>query len=222
MVVIFAAVGTGIGVFGHLDHSIWEDAFDSTAMYLPLIIGLIFTTIHLPIFVAHGVTRRNFFIGTVWFAIGFSLVSSMALTVGYGIEHLLYSVYRLSDTLTSPHLFSSTSQLPVIFGESMLLMLAYLCTGWLIGTGFRKFGLGGLLFLVPAVVPLVGTAVLCRVGWLGSAANAIGIARPPTAIGVSVSILITVLGFAATQLLIRDLPAHGNPNANPYQPWHRD
>jgi hypothetical protein len=221
MVVIFGAVGTGIGVFGDLDRSIWENAFDSTAMYLPLIIGLLLMTVHLPIFVSHGVTRRNFFIGAVWFAVGFSLVSSVAITIGYGIERLLYSAYHLSDTLSSPHLFSSTGQFPVIFGESELLMLAYFCSGWLIGTGFRKFGPGGLLFLVPAAVPLVGTEVLCRVGWLGGAANAIGIPRPPTAIGVSVSILIVIIGYATIQALIRNLPANGNPNANPYQPWQR-
>jgi hypothetical protein len=222
LVVIFAAIGTGIGIFGHLDHSIWENAFDSTAMYLPVIIGLVLTTVQLPIFVAHGVTRQNFFIGAMWSVIGFSLISSLALAIGYEVEHLLYSAYGLSDALTAPHLFSTTGQFPVIFGESVLSMLAYLCTGWLIGTGFRRFGAGGLLFLVPAVVPVVGTEVLCRAGWLGAAANAIGIARPPLAIGLPVSILIILIGFAAVFVLIRALPAHGNPNANPYQPWRRN
>lgn len=221
MVVLFAAVATGIGVFGHLDHSMWENAFDSTAMYLPLVFGLVLTTVHLPIFVAHGVTRRNFFIGAMWSVLGFTVVSSLALAIGYEVEHLLYAAYGLSDALASPHLFSSTDQFPVTFAESELSMLAYLCTGWLVGTGFRKFGPGGLLFLIPAVVPLIGTEVLCRVGWLGGAANAIGISRQPLAIGVPESVLIILIGFAAIYALIRDLPAHGNPNANPYQPWRR-
>jgi hypothetical protein len=97
-----------------------------------------------------------------------------------------------------------------------------MCTGWLIGTGFRRFGPGGLPFLVPAAVPLAGTAVLCRVGWLGDAANSMGIPRPPTAIGVSVSILIILIGFVVTHLLIRDLPAHGKPVLSTRTPDLRD
>jgi hypothetical protein len=201
LIVIFNGIAVGVAIFGHLDRSIWETSFDGVGQYFPLAVGIGLMSLHLPVFVAHGVTRRNFGVGSLWFVLVFTLISAVGLTLGYVVEDLIFAIAHRTPVLHSPQLFTATDQFAVIFGQSVLQVLAYLVSGWLIGAGFRRFGVYGLLLLIPGLLPIAGLGALIRTGWLGQLANSLGLGTPGVAAGVGVQALLIVLGAAGAVVL---------------------
>lgn len=214
---IFVGIGVGIAMSGHLDQSTWEKAELGCAKYYPFVMGIMITPIMLPLFVAHGVTRRSFSLGAAAFLVLYSGVFALIVTAGYGIEYIFYSANHLPIKLVAPHMFSSTAQLPLVFVEASLVLMAHMTSGLLIGSGFYRLGWWfGLLFLIPALLPALAADALLFTGWEGAAVHALGVGHPPTPVAVPIVIALIAAGMAANLPLVRSV-AIGRSSAGRYQ-----
>jgi hypothetical protein len=214
---ILVVAGVSMAISGHLDHSPWENAELGGAKYYPFVFGILNTPTMLPLFVAHGVTRRSFSLGAAAFLVLFSGAFALIITLGYGIEYALYPAHHLPIKLVAPHIFSSTTQLPLVFLESLLVLLAHMTSGLLIGSGFYRLGgWRGLPFIIPALLPALGADVLLFTGWEGAALHALGVGHPPTPVGVATAVALIAVGLAANVLLVRSV-AIGRNSAVRYQ-----
>lgn len=203
---VFGLVDLFVGVFGHIHYSIWEIAQVGTAKYVPFAFSMVLGA-QLTVYVAHGVTRRNFLRATITFVLLVGVASGVATTLGYTIEHAFYSLRHLPTVVRTPHIFTSTGQWPAILLESVVIMTAYVTSGWLIGAGYYRLGgRYGTAFLLPAVVPALGTELVLHSGWEGVALTAAGAASPSVAIGVAVGVVLIAAGLVAGHALLRDAP----------------
>jgi hypothetical protein len=214
---IFVGIGVGMAMSGHLDQSTWETAELGGAKYFPFVVGIMITPTMLPLFVAHGVTRRSFSLGAAAFLALYSGVFALIVTAGYGIEYVFYSAYHLPIKLVAPHMFSSTAQLPLVLAEALLVLMAHMTSGLLIGSGFYRLGWWfGLLFLIPAILPALAADVLLFTGWEGAALHALGIGHPPNPVAVPIVVALIAAGMAANLPLVRSV-AIGRSSAGRYQ-----
>ncbi|WP_027346105.1 hypothetical protein [Hamadaea tsunoensis] len=104
--------------------------------YFLSVMGVLFVIVNLPVYVAHGVSRRRYMTGTAVFAalIGatYALISMIAITVNLGFAG------RLDGALISRVGFAH-----------LLTDYAYMGAGWLIGVTYYRYGPWYATFLLP-------------------------------------------------------------------------
>ncbi|GIG68613.1 hypothetical protein [Phytomonospora endophytica] len=200
MILIYAGIAAGIALWGTTDISLWETSTNSTKGTMAAM-GVMSVPAFLPLMVAAGVTRRSFVVG-VTAAIGtLATGSSLLLTIGYVIERPIYEAYGIPENLSTNHLFTDSSQLHLIFTESLIVQLAYAVSGLLIGLCFYRFGpFPGLLLIAPCAITAAGTEVLLTGGtWFGPVAgDAFGAGWP-----VWLQIVVPVLAIAVSTVILR-------------------
>ena len=203
---VFGLIEVFVGVFGHIEYSIWEIAEVGTAKYVPFAFSMLLGA-QQTIYVAHGVTRRNFLRAATTFVLIAGLASGAAISIGYAVEHAFYSLYHLPTGVRTSHIFASTGQWPAILLESVVVMTAYVTSGWLISAGYYRLGgRYGTAFLLAAVIPALGTELVLHSGWEGVALTTAGAASPAVAIGVAISVILIAAGLVASHVLLRDAP----------------
>ncbi|MCP2169479.1 hypothetical protein [Goodfellowiella coeruleoviolacea] len=218
VVVIFVALGVGQAAFGQLDRSLWEIAGLGAAKYFPFALAIMITPLNLSVYVAHGVTRREFFTGAALFAGLLGLVFAVAFTLGFAVEHLAYTAAGLPEGFTGPHLFTSGGQVHLVLVEAVLTFTAHIASGWLIGSGYYRFGGWlGTLFLVPALVPALGTDVLLGTGWFRAVGTAVGLGQLAMPAGIALSVLLIAAAVAANQPLTRSVAIRRGPTTGQTQ-----
>jgi hypothetical protein len=213
MVVAFLAGGIVIQlVTGTVDHSVWDYGTQSPK-YFSMAIGITITPAYFALLVAQGVTRRMMSVAASIYLTGAAAATALLWVVVYQIEHLLYSWQDWPQTFTNTHLFTSTSQVGLIFAEFFLLILSHEVAGWLLGITFARFGFWrGLLLLPVSLLPAAATEFLLVAQWLAAALTGAGYHRPPLAIGVPSVLVVSALGLYAGYLFLRPMalkPAKG-------------
>lgn len=134
-----------------------------------LVIGII-AIYFLPYYVENGVTRKNYFLGNILAAVSLSILIPI---ISYVITLLQSTVLTslnesqlasvpdtdtnligdmLQSILLTPYVDIDTNVLMSLFIFSLNIFVFYLI-GWLIGTAFYRLGvIGGLLFIVIAIL----------------------------------------------------------------------
>ncbi|MEU8385279.1 hypothetical protein [Streptosporangium sp. NPDC048865] len=200
-------VTLGVALFGTLRISGWEVA-TQIPRWLALFVGVSLMREFLPLCIAHGQTRRQFgaqaAVTVVLYAPGFSAL----ITLGYLLEALLYTLLDRPQTLTGAHLFSSPTQVPLVFTEHFVQGLAWIVAGAFMGAAFYRWQAGGMLSLPFGVALVVlGESAIggnLRLPFLRSALD-FGLAPGVlTALGAALGCLL--LGLAMTWPIIRDVP----------------
>lgn len=201
-----------VSIFAPIEVSGWDMATQLTRWYGGGL-GVYLTAVYLPLYIAHGYTRRAFLqqlpvlIGSV------SVLMAGLVTLGYGLEHLVYRLGGWDQGLTSDLLFSSATEFALIAVSFGLVVLVYLVGGALAGAAFYRNGALGaalvpLLLLVAAAnevamrsdVPL--PTMVVRLGLPGEGGS-VGLA---SGVGVgSVALMAVALWSVA-----RDLPIRSN------------
>lgn len=121
-------------------------AYRPAKVYM-LVIGIISISSFLPFFVKQGITRKDYFVGS---AISSVIVSFILMTMA-GIVAIVEKIF-IPTRETASFLGPDASWFLIIAIFS-LNILVYFMAGWLIGSGFYRFGgLGGMLYIVMAVV----------------------------------------------------------------------
>lgn len=206
--VVVTAITVGIAVFGTLSQSAWEQATQLPRWYA-LFVGVALVREYLPLYIAHGQTRRQF---AAQAAVTVALLApflSVLLVVGYLLEKVLYGLAGWPQTLDQAHLFTEVTQVPLVFTEYLVEFLAWLVAGGFIGVGFYRWNIGGVLTIPVGIVLIVvaeaAAAAELRLPFARAFDLGIGYPRSP-GIALGVGLGIFLIGLALTWSAIRDVP----------------
>ncbi|WP_436758853.1 hypothetical protein [Streptosporangium sp. V21-05] len=205
--VLVVLITVGVAMFGTLRISTWEAA-TQIPRWLVLFIGVSLMREFLPLYIAHGQTRRQFGAQAAVTVVLYAPAFSALITLGYLLEALLYNLLDRPQTLMSTHLFSSPTQVPLIFTEHLVQGLAWMVAGALMGAAFYRWQAGGLLSLPFGVALVVlGESAIGGNLRLPFFSSELGFDLTPgvtTALVAGLGCLL--LGLAMTWPLIRDVP----------------
>ncbi|MFD4641758.1 hypothetical protein ACFWN2_30945 [Lentzea sp. NPDC058436] len=181
-----------VSIFRHVEISAWNIVASQVGPWFLLWIGVYVIHNMLPIAVAHGRTRREFFLA----ASGFSVVLAVAMTllewVGFLVEG---GIYSLMDWRGDAH----GTQLAYF-----LMYLVWFAVGMLCAAAFDRFGPGGV-FVLPVGLALV---VATRVRFPGSG-NLPYVDELPDLLGsgwYAALVASFVIALAGTWAIARDMP----------------
>ena len=213
MVFAFLVIGIAIQlVQGRVDQSMWDYGTQSPK-YFSMAAGIMITPGYFSLLVAQGVTRRMISVAAGIYLTGAAVATALLWVLVYQVERLLYDWMDWPQTLTNPHLFTSTSQVGLVFAEFFLLILAHEVAGWLLGITFYRFGFWRGLLLIPlSLIPAAAAEFLLVAQWLADVLNSAGYHRPPLGVAVPSILVISVLGLYAGYLTLRPMglkPAKG-------------
>lgn len=121
----------------------------SAAKIFMLVIGIISVSGFLAFYVKQGITRRDYFYG--------SAISSVVIAFGLMAFAWIVTFIEgfINPEIVNPTLLGSETSWFFIAIVYWLYILVYYMAGWVIGTGFYRFGAGGLLF-IPLALIMVG------------------------------------------------------------------
>lgn len=205
---IFMVIAVAVGTFGEVTESQWQTAGAGALKYFPLAMAVMLTTVLLPIYVAQGVTRRQFAVGASLFIAVWSALLALAMVVGYAIEAGVYDALGWSQEFDIPHLFDTWTQVHLIVAEYFPLVAIHMMAGWLIGTTYYVFGWFRATLLLPvSLAPVVVVEGLLATSWIGSALEHVESYTPPhVVIAVPAALAVIAATGAVNYLLIRELP----------------
>ena len=206
MLVGFLIVGIGIkAATGGIDHSTWDYGTQSPK-YFSMAVGITVTPAYFALLISQGITRRMFSFASGIYLAGAAAGTSLLWVLMYQLERLLYAAQGWPDTMTNPHLFTSTTQAGLIFAEFFLLILSHEVTGWLLGITFVRFGAWrGIVLLPLALLPAAAAEFLLVAQWLADVLDNIGYRRPPLAIAVPAVLVVSALGVYAGYRVLRPM-----------------
>jgi hypothetical protein len=154
--VIVAAVGVAMAGLDAVTGSVWEPAA-RIPRWFAAAVGASFTWSSLPVYLAHGYTRREFATQMPVFIAGLAATLALLMTVGFAVERILFRAAGLPAVLSRAHLFVSSDQFLLVLAEFLLLLPVWVVSGALVGAGFaRNTGLG--MLLVPTALVMVTVA----------------------------------------------------------------
>jgi len=214
--ILVVAVTIAISIFGTVTTSVWDPA-TQIIRWFAFGIGAWMVYVYLPVYIAHGATRRNYATTALGFTIAFSVTLASFTTIGFVLERIIYGIGDWPQKLSSDGLFSSPSDLPVIFVAFLMAYGLWTVTGTLLGAAFYRFGGGGLMAVVPGLL-LIGIADLAvdsgvpLFGFVLRAAEVLlsGLADAPAPATIALCIAGYLLGAAITWLVLRDVPVRSD------------
>lgn len=205
----FALIMLGItgflATFGTITNSVWD--------YTPMALrwGALFYGIHitkdlLPLYVAHGQSRRAFMRHITLFLVVTTSILAFLMTLGYGLERLLYDAMGWQQVISAQRLFTASDQVVPIFITYWLLFLGIMLAGAVGAAGFYRSQESGVVAFLAAFLLVV--LILLTVE--GNALPFVGRFIPsldiPLAMIVVFAFGIVGLGFTLMWAFIRDIP----------------
>ncbi len=173
--------------------------------------GVYLTAVYLPLYVAHGISRRRFAVQAAPLAVVFALVYGALMALGYLIERFVYRMFGWTQALTQAHLFDAPTQFGTIMLEFAAVFAVWIAAGGLVGAAFyRDPGLGILsipvgLAMLGVIESATGPDMFAFVGWLLAGLGISIEQATPTGAAMIAPVLVAV-GFALTWALVRDVP----------------
>jgi hypothetical protein len=113
----------------------------------------------LPIYLAHGQTRREFLLQAPVYQFVATGVVAGCTTLAYAGESLLYRANGWSQALSDDRVYSAATEHPLIFFSYWGMLLVWMLTGLFIGAGFYRLQAGGVLVLPIALALLVASGL---------------------------------------------------------------
>ncbi|MCT9933190.1 hypothetical protein N5079_23550 [Planotetraspora sp. A-T 1434] len=210
--VVVTAITVGIAVFGRLTGSVWESA-TQLPQWFALFVGVALVRDWLPLYIAHGQTRRQFGAQAAVTVMLFAPFLAALLALGYLLEKVLYGLAGWPQALDRAHLFSEPTQVPLVFAEHLIELAAWILAGTFIGATFYRWDGGGLL-TIPVGIGMVVLADAAigtdlRLPFIRN----LGLHLPQSpAMTVGVAVGTFLLGLALTWAVIRDVPLRNKPS----------
>jgi flagellar biosynthesis protein FliQ len=207
-VVVVTVITVGVATFGAVSQSAWETASQLPRWYA-LITAVSLVREYMPLYVAHGQTRRQFGAQAAVTVALFAPFLSALMVAGYLLETVLYGLMGWPQVLTDPHLFSEPTQVPLVFAEHVVEFLAWMVAGAFVGAGFYRWQVGGL-FTIPfggGLILLAEFSIRTRLPFIS---DHIGVPHSPImTLGVGLGTFL--LGLALTWFVVRDMPVRNKP-----------
>ena len=198
LVVVVASVITAR--FGGIDLSLWALITGQASKYWLLVLGVSLVVIQLKLYVANGVTRREFLLGAGAFGVVTALLFAALVPIGTGVEWLLRNAFGVA---ANGYPDFSAGQALRDFGYYAPGAIGWLITGALVAAGFYRYSWwAGLLLVIPFGLPLVVPEMLLG---LYASADAPVSRFVPFGAGLALSLLASAAGAVVLRLVTRDM-----------------
>ena len=179
-----------------VDRSLWQLIAGQATKYWLLVVGILLVGTHLKLYVANGVTRRNFLFGAGLFGGLAAVLFAALIPLGRTVEWLAWMPFGASPGFSAASAWHD-------FGFYLPGALGALVSGALVAAGFYRWSWWkGLLLIVPFALPLAVSEVL-----LGLYASDTGPSARclPFAAGIAVSLLVTAVGAVVLHRVLREV-----------------
>jgi hypothetical protein len=153
LLIIAGGVAVGLWLWSDVDNSIWEDMIQIPRWYA-FVMGIFLGSKLLPMNITHGRTRKDFAKEAAVFILVLSLWIAILISAGWLLETVLFRIADWPQTLSSDHLFSRPTQVPLVILEYWFIFGIWLAFAAFIGAAFYRFDWNGLVLLIPAVIPV--------------------------------------------------------------------
>ena len=206
--VVVTLITVVLGLMGRLTHSGWEVAAQLPRWYA-LFVGVALIREFMPMYIAHGRTRRRFAVDGLITVTLFAPFLAALVTLSYLLESVLYGLAGWPQALTRLHLFTEPTQLPLVFAEYLIEFAAWIPAGALMGAAFYRFRGNGLVVAIPAGALLIITSYAAMgvqpqvpflFTWLSFDAPGTPLVTVTGGLGVFLA------GLLLTWAIIRDIP----------------
>lgn len=201
-----ALVVIGIAVLGTVTGSVWDYA-NSVTTWFSLGFTSWLTYTYLPVYLAHGITRREY----IRLVLGFVLLLTAQLavlnTVAYLAEAGVFALADWPQEFAPQRQFSSVGELPTLLLTQLLAICAHSALGAVLGAAFYRENGVGLLLILPglAAMALVNSSTGV---WTRTFSGDLDWLMPSSpAAGALICLALIGLEFAAVWLLLRRAPA---------------
>jgi hypothetical protein len=204
VVVVTVAVGVLIARTGTVDASLWQGVHGFTR-WLLVGGGFIAARHYLPMFVAHGISRRHILAGIWPVMAGLAVVLGVATGVAFAVEGVVFDALGWNHVISDEgnrFLYQRPDQYTLIIPATAIADLSYLVTGTLIGATYARGGVVGTLLLPVSVLPALVTEVTGG-GWLLD--DALASTDLPVAAGLAAGLAACALGAVGATLALRNV-----------------
>jgi hypothetical protein len=207
--VVFAAavlvLTIGIDLRTTISWSVWDPAA-SFVRWFAFGYGLYFINRMLPVYVAHGRTRREFAGSMALFVLVAAAVVAALLTVGFALEAALYRFIEWPHRIEPERLFDAPDQYPLVFLSYWAMLVIWMTIGLLLAAGFYRSGGTELVVIVLALAMVVVTGYGIGFSGLPFIGTVVDVADVPLAGSLAICLAGLLPGAALTWVLVRDLP----------------
>jgi hypothetical protein len=188
-----------------LDRSVWDPAV-SVARWFALGYGVYFVNRLLPVYVAHGRTRREFAANLAVFLVVASAMVAALLALGLALEGLLYQAMGWPHRVDAERLYDAAGPYPLVLVSYWALMLTWATIGLLLGAGFYRSNGGELVAIALALAMVVVTGSAIGFDGLPLLGSVVDLARVPLAGTLALCLAGLLPGVAVTWAMVRDIP----------------
>jgi hypothetical protein len=207
--VVFAALVLvltfGIDLRATITRSVWDPAA-SIVRWFALGYGLYLINTLLPVYVAHGRTRREFLASVALFVTVGAAVLAALLALGLAMETVLYRAMDWSHAVEPERLFDSAGQYPLVFLSYWAMLLIWTTIGLLLAAGFSRSGGNELVVIALSLAMVVVTGYGIGFNGLPFVGAVLDVADVPLAGTVALCLAGLLPGAAVTWALVRDIP----------------
>jgi hypothetical protein len=195
----------GIQVLTAISQSVWDPAV-SFVRWFALGYGVYFVYRMLPVYVAHGRTRREFLGAMATFVPVAAAMVAALLTLGLALESVLYRVMDWPQQVPAERLFDAPGQYPLVFLTYWAMLVVWTTIGLLLGAGFYRSEGRELLVVALGLAMVVVTGYAIGFNGLPLVGAVVDVADLPLAGALGLCLAGLLPGVAATWALVRDLP----------------
>jgi hypothetical protein len=207
--VVFAAavlvLTIGIDLRTTISWSVWDPAA-SFVRWFAFGYGLYFINRMLPVYLAHGRTRREFAGSMALFVLVAAAVVAALLTVGFVLEAALYRFMEWPHRIEPERLFDAPDQYPLVFLSYWAMLVIWMTIGLLLAAGFYRSGGNELVVIVLALAMVVLTGYGIGFSGLPFIGTVVDVADVPLAGSLAICLAGLLPGAAVTWALVRDIP----------------
>lgn len=148
-------------VDGELDSSLWQGVGASWQRYVIFAAGVTTLPSLLAMFVSNGLTRAQLSASSTVSMVIVAAAGTTFVIAGYLVESLVFGSAGWPHVVDQGDAVSSGFDLAVVALRFAVLFCLWFSAGWLIGTGFYRYGVvGGLALIVPFAIPVLVGEVL--------------------------------------------------------------
>jgi hypothetical protein len=206
----WAVAATVIILIGHADLSLWHTWGTTPSKYFLMAMGIHAAAVYVPLYIGHGVTRRHFALGAATFFGATSVVFAGAILAGYLIELIMYGASGQFGGVNGSNPVDSVGGAFTVFARWVLIYAAFVCTGWLIGASFYRYGVWiGILLIPVGAVPGFVTDFAVGTGTYQSGdrlRDVVDLGAADLPVGFAIGAILLVIGLVGAFMLVRDVP----------------
>lgn len=203
MTLVFA-----VARFRDIEISGWEVASGISSWYVGGVAGYLLYQA-LPLLVAHGRTRRDAAIEVAIVLAALIVVAAILMVAGYLVEYVVYGVAGWPRELSGEHLFSSHTDVPMIFVAYGLTFLVWGTAGAIVGAAVYRYKASGWLALAPAslLISLIGFPMSPSSNPVDDVIERVLMVDTPSLpLAIVIAVVCVGVALAMTWSIIRDVP----------------